>query len=235
MNIANIRTALHLDSLISKRKSNPVNLEKIVKIIDSSIPGDSYEQLTTHKDEIARFAKEKGLLDVVFYDPRRNLGEFFSLNVESRMANCVGLRAKNKTGISQNKSIDFFSTQRSEFMSKVYEKLSDAANFINSPMLSTITIDSSIAKNMSRRSLKKFQTKVMKEAETAKISNIEVTTTMLNDKSTNVLKLSRNTDDSKSTSTYYFGDTDISHKDVLKKIKEFDGTNGINRITDYHE
>lgn len=75
----------------------------------------------------------------------------------------------------------------------------------------------------------------MKEAETAKISNIEVTTTMLNDKSTNVLKLSRNTDDSKSTSTYYFGDTDISHKDVLKKIKEFDGTNGINRITDYHE
>lgn len=98
--------------------------DKIVKMASSTIPGESYKQISQMKKDIAVFAKENKIKNVEIYDARRDLDncEDLSPSTEERFGGMVGISLKRKKGAAQYGHLDYFSNENN-FMSAFFEKL----------------------------------------------------------------------------------------------------------------
>src|SRR5574344_54712 len=76
-----------ISSLIYKKP------QKMVKVLDNTIPGKSYEILNNSKKEIAKFTKENNIKKIYFSDGRRPFAddEFISPIIENEKSSVVNI------------------------------------------------------------------------------------------------------------------------------------------------
>lgn len=233
MSIRKIAAAMHMDRLFVKSQPKVRQFETAVNIIDRSMPGDSVEILGREAIDIKYFAHDKGITDVVFFDPRRNLPECHSGRMESDLANRVGILAKSEKGTSLMSSIEYFTQPETKFGPKIFamlENMGKAFKQINNP---EITFNPEVAANMTTKKARKFEAKLLEAAKKVNLLSVNIDPN-------SVTLVSRYSDAFPNVvQTCYMGKNGGSlEKFAIRKINELegiDGKGGINHIIGYND
>jgi len=210
----NIRAILGLKPHMSAK-----NVDKLVTISSDTIPGKSWEQISALKKDIAIFARQNKIKNVEIYDARRDLknDEFVSPSLENRLGGYVAVNLKHKSGVSTHDYVDYFKNENN-FIGAFFEKLGSMSQFFTKEIKPEFEIEIG---NMHSKEIQELEAKVLKPAKKMKISNIEISE---NNSGGTELELKRVYDEHNSSSkTSYFKKGTLTAKEVIAKIKDFDG------------
>ena len=85
-------------SLFSRLVHRPLTdkkINKLIKIVDTSLPGSSYEELEKFKKDLALIA-QKNKVKARIYDARRGLGDLHTASEEEFLSKNIAVKIKRK-------------------------------------------------------------------------------------------------------------------------------------------